>query len=804
MTAINSNIEALVQNIAQNTVNNGVTYSRDELEDLFADTSYFNAGEQGQEEIQAQIDNLEAMISTLKKQAEELEKEIEERELKVDDKADEMTDIIAEIGKKTAEYQQQIKLEAKQAAYDAIDSYRHDPNPDSFEECYNQAFKKRINGIAGLNMGTIKNLYAEYDRIKDSVSPIMGQIEGYLSEAKDIEGKLNSTNATINLLTKTKDNMSDTIKGAYANDDMDAKVPIYSGAKADVANEILANFAPQVPAGEEGDLDNPNPGSGLEGAAGGRTPEQQTAIDNAMAAYAQKNEGTGHNATWYATYSKSPQLQNLEQRVNGENMLEELQNLGATPDEILTFVSETWNVGITRSVSADGTISYRIPNNTGDKGTYDKLNELALSGNQTQASEVDPDALQNLKDHGLEALDTMYNAGFTFKEAMYVMVKAFPNSGLEYNLQSQSNERNYQIPEDTAESGTLYKDMADKIRDYWNVDSTQGDNGTIETERAHCDPIVFQDGNKTYTFINDRNNDGTFDFENGENNDLMGSADGISELLAYDYNNDGIINNQDVDENGNTALDNLILMSNNQIESVDSAQDVDNYKFGPDYTNTVDFDITYTSAAMAGITEIDLTEIKNSGNINGQDNVNENYSDINGSNVINQFTITKDGKEIQAKETLNTESNLETFYGQVAENDTAQIFSTISDEEFNEAFDEWYNDDAAAASEIISGVIDALEDLKKEAEANESSFELTMDYDDFVEMYGADGKSGLYIDAARTSALRGAERHTEKDEQEESATEVGKELDKLNESIKVDFKDNKEDDENQLEVEENK
>ena len=801
MRAINSNIEALVQNIAQNTVNNGVTYSRDELEDLFADTSYFNAGEQGQEAIQEQIDNLEAMISTLKKQAEELEKEIEERELKVDDKADEMTDIIAQIGKKTAEYQQQIKLEAKQAAYDAIDSYRHDPNPDSFEECYNQAFKKRISGIAGINMGTIKNLYAEYDRIKDSVSPIMGQIEGYLNQAKDIQGKLNSTNATINLLTKTRDNMSDTIKNAYTNDDMDAKIPVFSGAKADVANEILANAA----INNEID-DNPNPDgeeAGANAAAGGRTPEQQTAIDNAMAAYAQKNEGTGHNATWYATYSKSPQLQNLEQRVNGENMLEELQNLGATPDEILTFVSQTWNVGITRTVSADGTISYRIPNNTGDKGTYDKLNELALSGNQTKAAEVDPDALQNLKDKGLQALDTMYNAGFTFKEAMYVMTKAFPNSGLEYNLQTQSNERNYQIPEDTEESGTLYKDMADKILNYWNVGASAGDNGTIETERAHCDPIVFQDGNKTYTFINDRNSDGTFDYASGEDNDLMGSKDGISELLAYDYNNDGIINENDVDENGVSALDNLILMSNNQIESVDSAQDVDNYKFGPEYKNTVDFDITYTSASLAGITEIDLTEIKNSGNINGEDNVNENYNDINGSNVINQFTITKDGKEIQAKETLNTESNLETFYGQVAQNNTADMFSTISDEEFNAAFDNWYNDDAASANEIITGVIETLEDLKKQAEANENSFELTMDYDDFVEMYGADGKSGLYVEAARTSALRGAQRHTEKDEQEESATEVGKELDKLNESIKVDFKD-KQEEENQLEVEEDK
>ena len=66
MTAINSNIEALVQNIAQNTVNNGVTYSRDELEDLFADTSYFNAGEQGQEAIQEQIDKIEQRkINTL-------------------------------------------------------------------------------------------------------------------------------------------------------------------------------------------------------------------------------------------------------------------------------------------------------------------------------------------------------------------------------------------------------------------------------------------------------------------------------------------------------------------------------------------------------------------------------------------------------------------------------------------------------------------------------------------------------------------------------------------------------------------
>ena len=102
-------------------------------------------------------------------------------------------------------------------------------------------------------------------------------------------------------------------------------------------------------------------------------------------------------------------------------------------------------------------------------------------------------------------------------------------------------------------------------------------------------------------------------------------------------------------------------------------------------------------------------------------------------------------------------------------------------------------------------MIDNLENLKEQADLYEETIGLGMNKEDFYEMFGADGKSGEYIEAARTSALRGAERHTAKDEQEESATEVGKELDKLNESIKV-VVDKTQDDKDELnpDVEEEK
>lgn len=769
MSAINNSVAKLCESIAQNSVNGGVTYSRDELQDLFEDTGYFNAGEKGKEQIQKQIDALQAKIDELTEEAEKLSEEIEVKNYEIDGKNDDLADVISQISDKTMQYQQKVKEAARLAARDAVASYNNG-NGDSYEGCYDEAFAKRIREVAGANIGTIKNLYGQYEDLKGQISPVMQEIQTDLDKVKGLQNQLSSTNATINLLTITKNNMSDTIKGAYENKDLDAKAPVYSGAKAEVADEILADAVAFK--GNAGDAPNPDADNQVQE----RTPEQQKQIDDAMAEYAAKNQGTGYNATWYATISKNPQLQNLSTRINDEGMLQNLQNLGATPDEILTFVMNTWNCGIKRNVQADGTISYVIPNNEGsDEAVYSKLNALATSGTQKTADSIDAQNIEKLQEFGLSSLDKMYKAGFTFKEAMYVMTKAFPNSGIEYSLSSQTSERNYKIVQDNAQTGTLYKDIAAKILDCWNVGagiSTEDGSSNIETTRGHYDPITFQDGNITYSFITDRDNNGKFDYTDGNNNDLLGSKDGISELLAFDYNNDGIIDENDVDDDGNKALDQLTLISNNQIESVGEfgSDDVDGYKDGSDYkgkgayTNSVDFDVSYTSAAQAGITSIDLRDIKASGNINGEDNVDEGFTDINGSNIINQFTITKDGEEITANETLNTAENLEIFYGQIADN-AGNISSNITSEQFENAFDDWSisGPEAKAAYDKLGALADTLEDKLAEAKENDDTdVGLPLEYEQFVELYGADGRSGEYVHAVKDSAKRASEPYAER------------------------------------------
>ena len=777
ISSLNNDVESYMN------AQGAIEASRADLENLF-DDAYFNAGEKGQEEIQKQIDKLEKAITALQKEADELQDKIDENELSANKKGEELADIVGEIGKRTAKYQQEVKVEAKQAAYDAIDSYRHDPNPDSFENCYEQAFKKRITGIAGINMKAISSLYDEYDAIKDDIKGISSTIKGFLDEAKGIDTRLDNTNATINLLTKTRDNMSDTIKGAYENDDMDNKIPVFSGAKAEVANEILGTYSSRY----EEETDN------LGATTAAADPaKQQEVKDKYIAAKGDANYTSGDK---YSA-QQNPELMNLRNLIAGD-MIEDLQSTGMNIDEIMTFVSTNWDVGISKKGN-----NWSIPlGHSSDawcsESAYSELTNLIKSGAKDKtAADVSQAQMLELKKAVEEddILTKMYNAGFTFKEAMYTLTKAFPNAGISYDINAQSEERNYGKVADTEASGSLYETIGTQIREYWNVGGTNDkvgdDSGGDDPDRY--DPITFQMGNVTYTFITDRNGDGTFDYENGESNDLLGSQNGIQELLQY-ADEDGFIRGD--------ALNNLILMSNNQIESVGNSDDVDGYKTGESYkgkdpyTNSVDFDVTYTSAADLGIKEINLSHLLGT-NTTGTgeqvgdstrtyDNVGENFEDINGSSIINNFTITmNDGTTIDARESLNTEENLEIFYGQVADNNTAAIYSQLTDGEINDAFNTWYNEDFANLGEQLDGMIDNLENLKEQADLYEETIGLGMSKDEFYEMFGADGKSGEYIEAARTSALRGAERFTAKDEQEESATEVGKELDKLNESIKV-------------------
>ena len=766
MTAINKqNVDTLLDKLDSLNMTGASEKSaasvKSELETLFTDFSTYNEGEEGAKKIEAQIATLQSKIADLEDEAQKILADIEESNEDVNKKSDILADSAAELTDATGEFQQKTAEAARMAARDAIASYKQSSGDTTFAECFNQAFQKRIGGLQG-NQQEINNLYKIYEANKAGINSIADEIEAALDKVTGLEAQLQNINATISLLTRTKNIMEQsTIEDAYKNIDTNTEVPIFSGAKAEIANSLLTQYQSRYVT--EGDPD-------IVTAQGGNVANAEATQNEWLG----QKEGTYKSGDRYSA-QQNPELMNLRNLV-ADGMIESLQNSGMNIEEIMTFVSSNWNVGISKNANGSWTIPYghssdawvKEPAYTAlaDLITNSKKNVTADSVNQTQMAELK----KAVEKDGI--LTTMYEAGFTFKEAMYTLTQLFPDAGVQYDLSEQNGTRTYSKVADNDASVSLYQTIGDQILNYWNV------GGTPATEKdpsagkdpTRTDPIVFQDGNTTYTFLNaEKMEDGTFDYTNGKNNDLLGSERGAEELIAYDYNGDGVIDDNDVDADGNKALDNLMLMANNQDESVDSKADVDAYKNGPSYTNSVDFKISYSSARDAGITSIDLSGMMGTGqgddiaDSTRGDNYQETYDDINGSSVINTFKIRKDGKEIEGKETLNTAENLETFYGQVAKDANAgQALIDATDEEFNEAYAN------APGSEVIDNVKDRLEDIQDENKPID-------DYEFGDEIFDADTINELtgmtYLMGMRDAARKAAEKNIRDDDKAADASE---------------------------------
>ena len=757
MTAINKqNVDTLLENINKLNMTGaseaGAAQVKDQIETLFTDMQTYNEGEEGAKKLDKQIATLQGKIKDLEDEAQKILADIEESNEDVNKKSDALADSAANLTDATSEFQDATVEAARMAAKDAILSYKRGKGDASFAECFNQAFTKRLGGLQA-NQAEIQRLYEIYDANKAGINSIADEIQNALDKVSGLEAQLQNVNATISLLTRTKNIMEQsTIEDAYKNIDTNTEVPIFSGAKAEVANSLLSQYQSRYTA--EGDL-----------------AAVQNAGANAENIEATKTEWLGQKQGVYKSgdrYSaqQNPELMNLRNLV-ANGMIEDLQASGMNVDEIMTFVQSNWAVGLTKSGN-----NWKIPyGHSSDawvkEPAYAALSELitksqksvtADSVNQTQMAEMK----KAVEEDGI--LTQMYEAGFTFKEAMYTFTQLFPDAGVQYDLSAQNGTRTYSKVADTDASGTLYKTIGEQILNYWNVGgsaATEGDDST-SGEVDRFDPMTFQDGNTTYTFLNaEKMEDGSFDYANGKENDLLGSEKGAEELLAYDYNGDGVIDDNDVDADGNKALDNLMLMANNQDESVGSKADVDAYKNGPSYTNSVDFKVSYSSARDAGITSIDVSGMMGTGqgddiaDSTRGDNFQEAYDDINGSSVINTFTVNKDGKEITGKETLNTADNLETFYGQIAKDDNAgQALIHATDEDVEDAYAN------APKSDVIENVKDRLEEIQEQNKPTDDYEygDVVIDADDIHEITGL-----AYLTGIRDAARKAAERNMNDD-----------------------------------------
>ncbi len=785
MTSINNSqdVSQLTGSIDKLTSSNkSVESMKDELETLFCENMTMNEGEEGKAKIQKQINAIQDKIDAIQDKIDEINEKIEEVDGQIKDNADKIGDAYAKgyenynnaIAKEREDQKNEFliacKNAARVAARNAITEYKPDSG-QSFEQYYREEFTKELhfndkNTVIGL---------AEYlqdaANMSSATNGLMDDLKGYVGQIQGLKAELQIDLASKSLLERTKNNMADSlIEDAYKNVDTDANIPIYSGKKAEVANSIIQQYS----------------GGKTEGKA---STEANVKVDTAKQEQvknellANKGDAKYESGDRYSA-QQNPELMNLREQFEG-GMLEKLQATGMNTEEILTFISSNWNVGIAKDPQ---TGNWKIPNgHSSDAFCKEKsfmaLSNLITSQSQAKTAEgIDQDQMLKLKSAVEKdgVLTKMYEAGFTFKEAMYTLTKAFPDAGVDYKLDTQSQGRSYEIVSDSAESGTLYKTISDTVINYWNVGSstaTVGDKSTSGVVEK-IDPFTFQDGDTTYTFLNaDKLDDGTFDYTDGKNNDLLGSQKGYEELAALDTNRDGKINGSE--------LDSVMLMANKQKESVgeNGKADVDGYKDGSNYkgrgayTNAVDFDISYTSAKDLGISEIDLAGMQKgsgSGEALGNttkkyDGFQEEYEDINGSSVINQFTVKMDGKNIVGKETLNTESNLETFYGQVADNKGAgTIGSKISKNDFDDAFDDAQADGAEMLDEL-----DNLQDKLEGVLSNTPKDDWSDYKDEYVEI---SSKDFYAMDKIIKNGAKAAQRHlTDESEAADAAAEATKE-----------------------------
>ncbi len=757
MTAINNkqNVDTLLESIDKINMMGASEASaaqvKDQIETLFTDMQTYNEGEEGAKKIEKQIATLQGKIEDLEEEAQKILADIEESNDEANKKGDALADSAADLTNATGKFQDATAQAARYAAKDAIASYKRGNGDQDFATCFNEAFKKRLGGLQA-NQSEIQSLYEIYEANKAGITSIADEIGRALDKVNGLEAQLKNVNATISLLTRTKNIMEQSmVEDAYKNVDTDTKVPIFSGAKAEVANQLLSQYQSRYTA--EGDLTAvQNAGANAEN------------IEATKTEWLGQKQGNYSNGDKYSA-QQNPELMNLRNLIAG-GMIDDLQASGMNVDEIMTFVQANWDVGITKNGN-----NWKIPyGHSSDawvkEPAFVALTELITSSqksvtadsvNQTQMAEMK----KAVEEDGI--LTTMYEAGFTFKEAMYTFTQLFPDAGIIYDLSDQSGKRTYQKVADNEASGTLYKTIGEQILNYWNVGGDAAKEGDDSTsgEVDRFDPMTFQDGNTTYTFLNaEKMEDGTFDYANGKENDLLGSERGAEELIAYDYNGDGVIDGNDsrkVDGKTVYALDEMMLMANNQDESVGSKADVDAYKKGPSYTNSVDFKVSYSSARDAGITSIDISKMVGTGSGDDiadstrGDNYQESYDDINGSSVINTFTVTKDGKDIEGKETLNTADNLETFYGQIADDANAsQALIHATDEDVEDAYEN------APGSDIIDNVKDRLEQMKDETPATDEYLygDVVIDADDIHELTGL-----AYLTGIRDSARKAAERH---------------------------------------------
>ena len=240
-------------------------------------------------------------------------------------------------------------------------------------------------------------------------------------------------------------------------------------------------------------------------------------------------------------------------------------------------------------------------------------------------------------------LQEMFNAGFTFKEAMYACQYIFGTSNalLSYNLSTDSltlawghMAANSGVSYADCDARTILNSFNNQARALWGRDRSGSESvpttptvptptdPTPPTTIVRDDPIGWSEGNVTFDFVIDRNGDKKFN----DSSEFLGAGGrGINELMELDKDHNGIIEGDELE-----GL--MLLRTDHEIQG-----------FG------------FLTAKDAGIEKIDLSTIQN---------VSSEHSNVNDNVLKATFGITfNDGKTKTGYQSVDDVNYLNAVYG---------------------------------------------------------------------------------------------------------------------------------------------
>ena len=258
------------------------------------------------------------------------------------------------------------------------------------------------------------------------------------------------------------------------------------------------------------------------------------------------------------------------------------------------------------------------------------------------------------KDGVLESslLNQMKDAGFTAKEAVYAINWIFDKCNMSYTPGGQ-----WSVPNGHGQGAhDTYATLLDQFDKLWGVDALRTDDN-IDPENGgnnnpenpenpeepvkRTDPIGFANGDTTYEFVIDRNNDLKF---NGAS-EFLGASKGIDELKALDTDGNGVISKEEMESNEQL----FVLMTDHNTGAH-----------------------SFLAIAEAGINSIDLKSLKSS-----------DWTNINENQLKNTFTVnTANGGSVKGYQTLDNDFYLKKSYNGV---ENAEMTVTVDDTAIQQA-----------------------------------------------------------------------------------------------------------------------